>query len=203
MASFMSKALEYLGLKEFDDEEEYFDEEEYEEPAPRRAPAPRRVQAEREYEREPRLVAEPVTQVQPGLRLKANPLRPVPLDETPSAAPMTVAPAVPSPSVVRPIVANQSPIAAQPIVHIVTPHQFENAQEVAHAVKSGKSVIINLVNVDPDLTRRLVDFCAGLTMGIEGKLERVTEKVFLLTPNNVTISNDERTRLRERGFSDL
>jgi cell division inhibitor SepF len=197
MASFMSKALEYLGLKEFDDDEEFYEEDEFEEPAPRRTrrPAP----PEREFEREPRLIAEPVTQVQPSLRIKANPLRPVPLEEQ-APAPTTMA----SPtSLVRPIASAASSINAQPIVHIVTPHQFENAQEVAHAVKAGKSVIINLVSVDPDLTRRLVDFCAGLTMGIEGKLERVTEKVFLLTPDNVTISNDERTRLRERGFGDL
>ncbi len=192
MASFMNKALEYLGLKEFDDEE-FYEEEEFEEPAPRRTR--RQAPAERDA-REPRLTADPIAPPPPSLRITGAPLRPVPLDEP---APASFAPT----SVVRPIVNPISSFNAQPVVHIVTPQQFENAQEIAEAVKNGKSVIVNLLNADNDLTRRLVDFCAGLTLGVDGKLERVTEKVFLLTPINVTVSNDERTRLRDRGFSDL
>jgi cell division inhibitor SepF len=107
------------------------------------------------------------------------------------------------PSIVRPISASSGAFNAQPVVHIVTPHQFDSAQEIATAVKGSKCVIVNLLGADKDLTRRLVDFCAGLTMGVDGKLERVTEQVFLLSPSNVTISNDERTRLQDRGFNGL
>ena len=190
MASFLNKALEYLGLKEFDEDEFYDDEEFEEEPVARR---PRRAPV---AEREPKLSAEPVSPAPSSLRITGNPLRPVPLDEPlpgPSAAT----------SVVRPIVSPIPSGSSQPVVHIVTPQQFDSAQEIATAVKANKCVIVNLLGADKDLTRRLVDFCAGLTMGIEGKLERVTEQVFLLSPSNVTISNDERSRLQDRGFSSL
>lgn len=190
MASFFNKALEYLGLKEFD-EDEFYDDEEEEVEAPARRP--RRHLAS---EREPRLVSDPVQPAAPSLRITGNPLRPVPLDE-PISSPTHAT------SVIRPISTAPSTYATQPVVHIVTPQQFDSAQEIASAVKASKCVIVNLLGADKDLTRRLVDFCAGLTMGVDGKLERVTEQVFLLSPSNVTISNDERTRLQDRGFNGL
>lgn len=189
MASFLNKALEYLGLKEFD-EDEFYDDEDFEE-----EPMPRRTRRSFATDREPKLAADPVAPATPSLRITGNPLRPVPLeDSSPSPIAQT--------SVVRPI-AVASNLNTQPVVHIVTPQQFDSAQEIATAVKGNKCVIVNLLGADKDLTRRLVDFCAGLTMGVEGKLERVTEQVFLLSPSNVTISNDERTRLQDRGFNGL
>jgi len=190
MASFFNKALEYLGLKEFDEDEFYDDEEEVAETQARR---PRRHMAN---DRDSRLVAEPVSPAAPSLRITGNPLRPVPLEESISSPTQAT-------SVIRPISTTPSSYAAQPVVHIVTPQQFDSAQEIASAVKANKCVIVNLLGADKDLTRRLVDFCAGLTMGVDGKLERVTEQVFLLSPSNVTISNDERTRLQDRGFNGL
>lgn len=190
MASFFNKALEYLGLKEFD-EDEFYDDEDVEEEI-----APRRTRRQGANEREPRLAAEPVTAATPALRITGNPLRPVPLDD--SSGNLTHAT-----SVIRPISSTTSSYGTQPVVHIVTPHQFDSAQEIATAVKGNKCVIVNLLAADKDLTRRLVDFCAGLTMGVDGKLERVTEQVFLLSPSNVTISNDERTRLQDRGFNGI
>lgn len=189
MASFLDKALEYLGLKDMDDDEFYEDDFEDEEPVARR---PRRSAT---VEREPKLTADPAPVAQPTLRITGNPLRPVPLEDPVPAA-------VPRSSTVRPIVP-QGMSSSQTVVHIVTPQQFDSAQEIAVAVKSEKCVIVNLLGADKDLTRRLVDFCAGLTMGVDGKLERVTEQVFLLSPRNVTISNDERTRLQDRGFNGL
>lgn len=190
MASFFNKALEYLGLKEFD-EDEFYDDEEFEEEV-----APRRPRRQTPAEREPRLSADPVTATTPALRITGNPLRPVPIEE-PAQNPTRAT------SVVRPITPSTAGFATQPVVHIVTPQQFDSAQEIATAVKANKCVIVNLLGADKDLTRRLVDFCAGLTMGVDGKLERVTEQVFLLSPSNVTISNDERTRLQDRGFNGL
>ncbi|HUY07519.1 MAG TPA: cell division protein SepF [Acidimicrobiales bacterium] len=189
MASFFNKALEYLGLKELDDGEFYDEDEEVDAPARR----PRRHMAN---DREPRLAADPVSPAAPGLRITGNPLRPVPLDESISSPSQTT-------SIIRPISTASSSYSTQPVVHIVTPQQFDSAQEIANAVKASKCVIVNLLGADKDLTRRLVDFCAGLTMGVDGKLERVTEQVFLLSPSNVTISNDERTRLQDRGFNGL
>jgi len=190
MASFFNKALEYLGLKEFDEDEFYDDEEEAAEAVVRR---PRRHMAN---DRDSRLSAEPVPPAAPSLRITGNPLRPVPLEE-PISSPTRAT------SVIRPISSSPNSYGAQPVVHIVTPQQFDSAQEIASAVKANKCVIVNLLGSDKDLTRRLVDFCAGLTMGVDGKLERVTEQVFLLSPSNVTISNDERTRLQDRGFNGL
>jgi cell division inhibitor SepF len=190
MASFLNKALEYLGLKDIDDDEFYDDNFEDEEPVARR---PRRSAT---IEREPKLVADPAPAPQPTLRITGNPLRTVPIDD-PAAA------ALARQSTVRPIVPAAAGSSGQTVVHIVTPQQFDSAQEIAVAVKNEKCVIVNLLGADKDLTRRLVDFCAGLTMGVDGKLERVTEQVFLLSPRNVTISNDERTRLQDRGFNGL
>jgi cell division inhibitor SepF len=50
------------------------------------------------------------------------------------------------------------------------------------------------------VAKRLIDFAAGLTFGLDGRIQRVAEKVFLLTPRNVEVSAEERRRLQERGF---
>lgn len=85
-------------------------------------------------------------------------------------------------------------------VHIVQPKNFNDAQQVADKFKAKIPVIVNLSSTDPDLAKRLIDFGSGLTYALDGGMQRVAEKVFLMTPSNVVVSAEEKRRLRERGF---
>ncbi len=91
-------------------------------------------------------------------------------------------------------------IAPQAKVHIVEPASFNDAQEIADKFKANIPVIINLQLSDADLSKRLIDFSSGLTYALDGGIEKVAEKVFLLTPSNVEVSAEEKRRLREKGF---
>jgi cell division inhibitor SepF len=85
-------------------------------------------------------------------------------------------------------------------VHIIEPKSFNDAQLVADKFKAKIPVIVNLQDTDVDLSKRLIDFGSGLTYALDGGMQRVAEKVFLLTPSNVVVSAEEKRRLRERGF---
>lgn len=91
-------------------------------------------------------------------------------------------------------------VAPQAKVHIVEPASFNDAQEIADKFKANIPVIINLQLSDSDLSKRLIDFSSGLTYALDGGIEKVAEKVFLLTPSNVEVSAEEKRRLREKGF---
>ncbi len=85
--------------------------------------------------------------------------------------------------------------------HLVHPYSFNDAQEVGDKFREGFSVLMNLQAADSDLSRRLVDFASGLAYGLNGSLQPVADKVFLITPNGVQVSAEERRRfLEERGF---
>jgi cell division inhibitor SepF len=105
----------------------------------------------------------------------------------PSARPRT--------AVVRPL---QPVSSAKP--YVVAPTSFNHAQEVADKLKVNLPVIVNLQNVDRDLSRRIIDFASGLCYGVGGQMERVANQVFLLTPSNVEVSAEEKRRLQERGY---
>ena len=83
---------------------------------------------------------------------------------------------------------------------VVGPTSFNDAQEVADKFKVNVPVILNLQGVDRDLARRIIDFASGLCYGLGGQMERVANQVYLLTPNDVEVSLEERRRLRERGY---
>jgi cell division inhibitor SepF len=85
-------------------------------------------------------------------------------------------------------------------VHLVMPKSFNDAQQVADKFKDGVPVILNLQSVDTDLSKRLIDFASGLTYALDGGMQRIADKVFMLTPRNVEISAEERARLIEKGF---
>src|SRR5580765_5880448 len=84
-------------------------------------------------------------------------------------------------------------------VHLVLPRSFNDAQQIADKFKQSIPVILNLQGSDAELSKRLIDFASGLTYALEGGMQRVADKVFLLTPNNVQVSAEERARLLERG----
>ena len=85
-------------------------------------------------------------------------------------------------------------------VHLVLPKNFNDAQVIADKFKSDIPVILNLQTSETDLAKRLIDFASGLTYALDGGMQRVADKVFLLTPKNVEVSAEERQRLVEKGF---
>ncbi len=85
-------------------------------------------------------------------------------------------------------------------VHFVAPRSFNDVQDVADKFKDSIPVILNLQGTDPDLSKRLIDFSSGLTYALDGGMQRIADKVFLLTPHNVEVSAEERARLVEKGF---
>jgi cell division inhibitor SepF len=84
-------------------------------------------------------------------------------------------------------------------VHLVVPRSFNDAQQIADKFKDTIPVILNLQGSDQELSKRLIDFASGLTYALNGGMQRVADKVFLLTPRNVEVSAEERARLLERG----
>lgn len=78
------------------------------------------------------------------------------------------------------------------------PTKFADVQEVADRLKANQPVIINLQIVDDDLRKRLIDFCSGVTYAISGSMEKVADKVYLMTPSNVEVSLEERRRFQRK-----
>jgi len=85
-------------------------------------------------------------------------------------------------------------------VHLVVPKSFNDAQQIADQFKNAIPVILNLQQTDSDLAKRLIDFSSGLTYALDGGMQRIADKVFLLTPRNVDVSAEERARLVDKGF---
>ncbi len=85
-------------------------------------------------------------------------------------------------------------------VHLVIPKSFNDAQQVADKFKDSIPVVLNLQSTDNDLNKRLIDFASGLTYALDGGMQRIADKVFMLTPRNVEISAEERAELIEKGF---
>ncbi|WP_125098385.1 cell division protein SepF [Leucobacter chromiireducens] len=83
--------------------------------------------------------------------------------------------------------------AAQPLNEILTVHptEYRDAKVVAESFRAGVPVIINLSRMNEGDAKRLIDFASGLTMGLNGRIERVTSKVFLLSPEHIEIAGEE------------
>jgi len=84
--------------------------------------------------------------------------------------------------------------SSQARVHLVLPRSFNDAQQIADRFKDSVPVILNLQSADTELSKRLIDFASGLTYALDGSMQRVADKVFLLTPKNVEVSAEERAR---------
>jgi cell division inhibitor SepF len=91
------------------------------------------------------------------------------------------------------------PTASPAKVHLVVPQSFQDAQQIANKFKEGTPVILNLQGSEVDLAKRLIDFVSGLTYALDGNMQRVADKVFLLTPRNVEVSAEERARMLQGG----
>lgn len=91
----------------------------------------------------------------------------------------------------------ESPIARITTVH---PNSYNDARIIGEEYRVGTPVIMNLSDLDDYDAKRIVDFSAGLVFGLRGSIERVTNKVFLLSPANVDIGAEARAQLEEDGF---
>jgi cell division inhibitor SepF len=85
-------------------------------------------------------------------------------------------------------------------MHVVTPRSFNDAQQVADEFKRSKPVIINLQSTDRELSKRLIDFSSGMTYALGGGMQRISQGIFLLTPEDVEVSAEEKARILQGGF---
>jgi cell division inhibitor SepF len=85
-------------------------------------------------------------------------------------------------------------------IHRAEPKRFNEARDIGERFRGGVPVIMNLQGADDAIARRLVDFASGLVFGLDGKIEMVASRVYLLTPANLEVSAEERERLVEGGF---
>jgi cell division inhibitor SepF len=93
-------------------------------------------------------------------------------------------------------------VVDEPAYQITTlhPRTYNEARTIGEHFRKSTPVIMNLSEMDDADAKRLVDFAAGLTFGLHGRIERVTAKVFLLSPHNVTVTAQDKARIAETGF---
>ncbi|WP_305884940.1 cell division protein SepF [Klenkia sp. PcliD-1-E] len=94
------------------------------------------------------------------------------------------------------------PVAAPKAYRITTlvPQTYNEARTIGERFRSGDAVLMNLSEIDDADAKRLVDFAAGLSFGLHGSIERVTAKVFLLSPAGTDVTAEDKARIREGGF---
>lgn len=120
-------------------------------------------------------------------------------------------PAAAAPAPVKPVqraqvtplrkVAPVRQVSAQAMNEILTVHptEYRDAANVAEAFREGVPVILNLSRMNEADAKRLIDFASGLTMGLSGRIERVTSKVFLLSPEHIATINGEEAKQGDTG----
>jgi cell division inhibitor SepF len=173
------KTMVWLGL--VDDDEYYADDEYYIDEYGEPVPAPSRVPA-----RSGAIATAPAP-------AEASPLTVI-RTRREREEPMVTTTSVPRPAAVKPM-----PMSTTR-VHVMEPRGFNDAQEVGDRLKSGQPVILNLQGTDRDLQRRLIDFASGLAYALNGTMSKAADQVFLLTPSNVEVSEEEKERLQARGL---
>jgi cell division inhibitor SepF len=180
------KVLEYLGLNDGEDEYDEVDDRERERDRDRERPraASPEDELERAYRERPN-----VRKI--GPRRRSEDFEDIFAEDSPVGAGARA-------TAVRPV---ESPRRSVPVeVFLVVPKSFNDAQQIADKFKTTVPVILNLQSAETDLAKRLIDFSSGLTYALDGGMQRVADKVFLLTPRNVEVSAEERARLLEKGF---
>jgi cell division inhibitor SepF len=181
----MRKMAVYLGLVE-DDELEYADHDDYVDPHAAHAPATRHD--------EPRYAS--VREVRP------EPTRAPSASRNVSTAPSASRSSLATDTAVHyDHVPAAEPVGMSDLYRITTlhPRSYNDARRIGEEFRDGVPVIMNLSDMDDAEAKRLVDFAAGLIFGCRGSIERVTNKVFLLSPQNVDVTA-EAHRLAQDGF---
>ena len=177
MAGSLRKMAAYLGLVEDDSYDDFDDyEETRRDVRGRDRRAPRHEEPEDRYEpRSVRPIPEP--RAVRTFRSDATP------DRRPSVAPM----------------ADRRPVDLARI-ETVHPRSYNDARRIGEDFRDGIPVIMNLSELDDSDAKRIIDFAAGLVFGMRGSIERITNKVFLLSPVNVDVGDMARAQIAEDGF---
>jgi cell division inhibitor SepF len=200
MAGAMRKMAVYLGLVEDDGYDgRGFDPDDDFEPEP---------EPEREHRRQPvhQLEREEPVRVPGPPPQREREREPVALAAE-SGRPARIAP-VASITPERPSLEKNPPVIMPKVVserepyRITTlhPRTYNEARTIGEHFREGTPVIMNLTEMDDTDAKRLVDFAAGLVFGLHGSIERVTQKVFLLSPANVDVTAEDKARIAEGGF---
>lgn len=100
----------------------------------------------------------------------------------------------------RPVSGPQGVVAELSRITTLHPRTYNEARTIGENFRDGTPVIMNLSEMDDSDAKRLVDFAAGLVFASRGTIERVTSKVFLLSPPNVTVAAEDKQRIAEGGF---
>ncbi|WP_347060326.1 cell division protein SepF [Blastococcus sp. HT6-30] len=95
-----------------------------------------------------------------------------------------------------------APVSKTYRITTLHPRTYNEARTIGERFRDGMPVIMNLTEMDDADAKRLVDFAAGLSFGLRGSIERVTAKVFLLSPQDVAVTPEDKAKIREGGFSD-
>lgn len=138
-----------------------------------------------DYDDEPTTSSVPATRDEPERRPAVRPVTDIEERRPRPARREAVAPA---------------PRSALARIETVTPRTYNDARTVGEHYRSGVPVIMNLSEIDDEDAKRLVDFAAGLVFAVHGSINRVTAKVFLLSPEDVDVTDEDRQRLAEGGF---
>jgi cell division inhibitor SepF len=170
------KALVYFGMAD----EPYDDDDDFDDEPDRRDRRGATDDLERSYRE------------RPNVRRLGPRRRDAEFDDIFADEPRTIS----RPPIMRPVESRPHPAE----VHLVVPKSFNDAQQIADKFKGTVPVILNLQSAETDLAKRLIDFSSGLTYALDGGMQRVADKVFMLTPRNVEVSAEERARLLEKGF---
>ncbi len=121
--------------------------------------------------------------------------------EAAASAPAAAKPAQRAPVTPLRKVAPVRQASSQAMNEILTVHptEYRDAATIAESFREGVPVILNLSRMNEADAKRLIDFASGLTMGLHGRIERVTSKVFLLSPEHIATSSDEQAAQNESG----
>jgi cell division inhibitor SepF len=209
MPGFIKKTAVYLGLSEGEDPYAYEDED-YESAEPAEAEA---SEEEREEEFVPRFAQQPpryseAAASRPQQSAAEQEVRPLFLADQPRRSTVPV-PARQSASSIRPTAVAVLPDSyerngsggGEPYrITTLHPQRYDDARTIGEHFRDGTPVIMNLSEMGDSDAKRLVDFAAGLVFGLRGSIERVTQKVFLLSPANVDVTAEDKARIAEGGF---
>jgi cell division inhibitor SepF len=212
MPGFIKKTAVYLGLSEGEDPYAY-EEDDYEAEAPEQSHT-EASQEEREEEFVPRFAQQPPRYSEPATPRQAQSsaaeqeVRPLFLAEQTRRAGVPVPARQPSASI-RPTAVAVLPDSydrggsggGEPYrITTLHPQRYDDARTIGEHFRDGTPVIMNLSEMGDADAKRLVDFAAGLVFGLRGSIERVTQKVFLLSPANVDVTAEDKARIAEGGF---
>ena len=171
MANPLKKTMVYLGLAD----EELYEDEQQEAPAQQRqqaAPAPAAAPSAAPVQETPAPAAPAAAPAEPKTHTHQRGAQVTPLRRSHTTA------------------QKATPVQEMNEILTVHPREYKDAQSIAESFRDGIPVIINLSQMTETDARRMIDFASGLSLGLYGKIERVTNKVFLLSPAHVAVSGE-------------